>query len=249
MPVHDWTRVDAGIFHHFHLDWISETSRALNRGLLPPDYYALSEQIAGELGPDVLTLQRPSNGTSQTNDPVGGVATATAPPQVDHRVRAEADVYAAKANAVVIRHSSDHRVIAILEIVSPGNKSNQHGIRAFVRKALEMLRGGIHLLIVDLFPPGPRDPRGIHPLIWEDIGEDDFAPPADRPLTQAAYMSGPVLEAFIGTAAVGSPLPEMPLFLTPDVYIPVPLETTYQSAFEVFPAFWRDVLTAPHPHG
>ena len=242
MPVHDWTRVDAGIFHHFHLDWISETSRSLNRGLLPPDYYALSEQIAGGLGPDVLTLQRPSNGNPPPSDPTGGVAVATFPPQVQHRVRAEADEYAARANAVVIRHSSNHQVVAVVEIVSPGNKSNRHGIRAFVQKALEMLRGGIHLLLVDVFPPGPRDPRGIHPLIWEEIGEDDFTPPADRPLTLAAYSAGPIPEAFIETSAVGSPLPEMPLFLTPEVYISLPLETTYQAAFEGFPSYWRDVL-------
>ena len=57
MPVHDWTRVSSGIFHHFHLEWIGDLSRQLNRGLLPPDYYALAEQIAGGLGPDVLTLQ------------------------------------------------------------------------------------------------------------------------------------------------------------------------------------------------
>src|ERR687884_439463 len=31
MPVHDWTRVDAGIFHHFHHAWIAEISSALNR--------------------------------------------------------------------------------------------------------------------------------------------------------------------------------------------------------------------------
>jgi hypothetical protein len=37
----------------------------------------------------------------------------------------------------------------------------------------------------------------------------------------------------------------MPLFLTPDFYVPVPLEQTYQSAWEAMPAFWRDVLTAP----
>ena len=29
MPVHDWTRVAAGIFHHFHHDWITEIARAL----------------------------------------------------------------------------------------------------------------------------------------------------------------------------------------------------------------------------
>lgn len=45
MPIHDWTKVDAGIFHAFHHGWIEELSRALNRKILPPDYYALIEQL------------------------------------------------------------------------------------------------------------------------------------------------------------------------------------------------------------
>src|SRR5271169_6642212 len=57
MPIHDWTRVDAGIFHAFHHGWIEELARALNRGVLPSDYYALPEQHAAGFGPDVLTLQ------------------------------------------------------------------------------------------------------------------------------------------------------------------------------------------------
>ncbi len=63
MPIHDWTRVDAGIFHAFHHSWIEEISRSLNRGLLPTEYYALAEQITGDLGPDVLTLRRPVFGS------------------------------------------------------------------------------------------------------------------------------------------------------------------------------------------
>lgn len=35
MPVHDWTRVEAGIFHAFHHRWISAISDALNEGILP----------------------------------------------------------------------------------------------------------------------------------------------------------------------------------------------------------------------
>ncbi len=27
MPVHDWTRVEAGIFHDFHHAWIEEIKR------------------------------------------------------------------------------------------------------------------------------------------------------------------------------------------------------------------------------
>jgi hypothetical protein len=57
MPVHDWTRVDAGIFHAFHQQWIIAISNALNTGILPEDYYALPEQHAAGFGPDVLTLQ------------------------------------------------------------------------------------------------------------------------------------------------------------------------------------------------
>src|SRR2546427_1471057 len=57
MPIHDWTRVLAGIFHAFHHDWITDIARALNRGILPEDYYALPEQHAAGFGPDVLALQ------------------------------------------------------------------------------------------------------------------------------------------------------------------------------------------------
>jgi hypothetical protein len=243
MPIHDWTRVDAGIFHDFHHAWIEDLKRALNRGLLPPDHYALAEQIAGGLGPDVLTLQGPTNGAGLPRSPGRTVALADAPPQVWFHGKAEIDLYAAKAKAVAIRHTSDHRVVAVIEIVSPGNKNKQQALRAFVEKARELLRAGVHLLIVDLFPPSPRDPQGIHKAIWDEFMDLDFALPADRPLTLAAYIGGPVPEAFVEPTAVGLALPEMPLFLTPTTYVPVPLEATYQSAWEAVPAFWQNVLT------
>jgi hypothetical protein len=243
MPAHDWTRVDAGIFHDFHHTWITEIKRTLNSGLLPPDHYALAEQIAGGLGPDVLTLQGPANGAAPGDDPVGGVALATSPPRVQYRLRAEPDVYAARAKAVVIRHASNHRVVAIVEIVSPGNKNSRNGLRSFVTKALELLRARVHLLILDLLPPGPRDPQGVHKAIWDELVDNDFALLPDKPLTLASYSAGPWPEAFVEPVARHAALPEMPLFLTPDLYILVPLEATYQSAWEAVPAYWRGVLT------
>src|SRR5688572_18178097 len=130
MPIHDWTRVDAGIFHDFHHGWIEETKRALNRGLLPPDYYALAEQITGHLGPDVLTLRVPHAGPPTARrphpgEPNGGVALAEVPPRVRFHATTEMDVYANKAKAVVVRHRSEHQVIAMVEIVSPGNKGSR----------------------------------------------------------------------------------------------------------------------------
>jgi Protein of unknown function (DUF4058) len=245
MPIHDWRLVDAGIFHHFHHSWIEEIQRVFNRGLLPPEYYALAEQIAGGLGPDVLTLEKPQMGPVVIDDTGGGVAVTTTPPKVRFRARAEPAGYAAKAKSVVIRHRSNHRVIAMVEIVSPGNKNSRHGIRSFVEKAVTALRAGIHLLIVDLFPPGPRDPQGIHKAIWDELIENDFMLPEDKPLTLAAYVGDTFPEAFVEPVGVHDVLPEMPVFLTPDVYIPTPLETTYQLAWEALPAFWREVLEKP----
>lgn len=69
--------------------------------------------------------------------------------------------------------------------------------------------------------------------------------PADSRLTLAAYMAGPSPEAFIEQTAVGRALTEMPLFLTPEVYVPTPLESTYELAWEAVPSFWRDVLNRP----
>lgn len=214
MPIHDWTRVDAGIFHAFHHDWITEIARALNQGLLPADYYALPEQFASGLGPDVLTLRRQGgNGAAPAGEPPrGGVALALAPPIVRIRMRTEANRYAVKAKVVAIRHVSDHQVVAMVEVVSPGNKNNQNGLNAFVRKAREALAAGIHLLLVDLFPPSARDLQGIHGAVWgEDCGAD-YALPEDKPLTCVAYVGGPGAEAFIEPVAVGDVLPEMPSF-------------------------------------
>ena len=54
MPIHDWSRVDAGTFHDFHNGWITHLKETLNGGVLPQGYYAMSEQrtvpfIAGVL--------------------------------------------------------------------------------------------------------------------------------------------------------------------------------------------------------
>ena len=169
MPVHDWSRVDAGIFHDFHHSWIEEIKRALNGGLLPPDYYALAEQFAGAFGPDVLTLQvdgasdEPAEERAASGDDGsrGTIAVATAPPEVRFTAVTEMEYYVRKQNSIVIRHVSDDRVIGLIEVVSPGNKSSRHALRSCVEKAAEILAHGCHLLVVDLHAPMARDPNGI----------------------------------------------------------------------------------------
>lgn len=243
MPVHDWTRVSAGTFHHFHGGWITEISNALNGGLLPPDYYALTDQQAGEIGPDVLALRASgSNGEPGLEEPSGATAVAVSPPKVRYVATAEVDLYPEKQRSLVIRHSSGDRMVALLEILSPGNKSGRWTFRAFLEKAVAALQQGYHLLLIDLHPPTARDPQGIHGALWSEIVEDTYVPPPDKPMTLAAYTAGWPKTAYVEPVAVGDPLPDMPLFLTRHSYVAVPLEATYQAAYRGVPRRWRRVL-------
>lgn len=249
MPVHDWSRVSAGIFHDFHVAWTIELRNALNERVLPAEYYALAEQVAGLFGPDVLTLQAtaarddeepPSSGGQTT----GPIAVAASPPRVRFTAIAEQDAYLAKQRAVVIRHQSGDRVVALIEIVSPGNKSSRREFRAFVNKAVTTLRHGYHLLILDLHPPRRRGSAGVHGAVWQALGEPPYEAPADAPLTLVAYSASPPKTAFIEPVAVGGVLPDMPLFLEPGFYVNVPLEATYQAAWRGMPKRWQRVLEA-----
>jgi hypothetical protein len=147
---------------------------------------------------------------------------------------------------VVVRHVSDHRVVALIEIVSPANKDRRDHLRDLAGKLVQCLESDIHILLLDLLPVSRYDPHGIHGAVWSAYDTEPYVPPADGPLTLAAYIGRPGdPEAFLEPVAVGQPLPDMPLFLCLERYIQVPLEATYQMAYRDMPAFWREILEAP----
>jgi Protein of unknown function (DUF4058) len=239
MPIHDWTRVDAGMFHNLHQDWTIEICRTLNRGLLPPDYLAMTDQRVDGTEPDVITVR------AGVPAAPGGLAVADAPPRARQIARVElgAAVYARRANRIVVRHQLGP-VVAVIEVVSPGNKDSRHAIKAFTAKAIDFLRSGVSLVIIDLFPPTPRDPAGIHQLIWDELSGVPFEPrPVDKPLTVVSYDGGNGLTAYVDPVAVGDPLPDVPVFLAPGWYVNLPLEQTYLASWEVTPKPIRDLLT------
>src|SRR2546428_2426926 len=119
MPVHDWSRVTAGTFHAFHLAWIAEIQRTLNGGLLPQGYYALAEQVAGEIIPDVLTLQQAdsgpeASGAAEEFESGGGASVLTvteAPPRVSvTSTISEAVILALRRRRITIRHATGGRI-------------------------------------------------------------------------------------------------------------------------------------------
>jgi hypothetical protein len=112
-----------------------------------------------------------------------------------------------------------------------------------VKKARRLIVRGIHLLIVDVLPTGPRDPQGIHGLIWKTIDESQpYSHPPDKPLSLNSYRGNPGVRAYIDPIAVGDELSEMPLFLDLKTYVNVPLEQTYQRTFRAMPARLRKPL-------
>jgi hypothetical protein len=254
MPVLDWTRVEDGIFHAFHLAWLGELQKAMNGGVLPSGYYALAEQIAGSVGPDVLTLQ--GNGfaagvpAGEDSGSGGGTCTLTRTvPQTRFTIPLTIPDYVSRRRTLVIHHVSGDRIVALLEVVSPGNKASKHAFRTFLEKAVGALARGYHLLLVDLHPPTPRDPQGIHAAIAGELGGPPFPPPAGQPLTVASYeAASPGGNAYVDTLAVGDPLPEAPLFLEPGGYVRVPLEATYREAYSGVPRRWRRVLEGATPY-
>ncbi len=244
MPIHDWARVDAGLFHAFHHDWVTVLARALNAGILPSDYYALPEQSIKGPVPDVLTLEL----SPRRGNPSGagsGLAVATAPPRTRVVRHAEERVYVRKTARIAVRHRHG-QIVAVVEIVSPGNKASTSALRTFVEKTSDLIMQEVHLLVIDLFRPSKRDPQGIHKAIWDQIKEEEFELPAEKPLTLASYDAGPPPVAYVEPIAVGDALPDMPLFLKPDFYVPAPLEATYQETWnDFFPAPLKGLLEAP----
>ena len=258
VPLHDWPRV-GGFWHTFDVLWVGEIYRQLNARVLPPGYYAEAEPQGGftieeadgdedaademsadESPPrrfeeDVVTLREAGA------DSGGGLLMADAPPQV--RVRTEFVAAPPGARRVAVKRDRDDRTVALIELASPGNRDGRAKVRAFCEKVEAALRAKVHVLLIDLFPPNRRLPGGLHGEIAERFGTDYAVPPGE-PLCCASYRAAGTVTSFVEPLAVGAAPPTMPLFLTADRYVNLPLAHSYAAAFAPTPAKYRRMLDA-----
>ena len=247
MPIHDWTLVDAGTFHAFHTSWITHIMEALNAG---DHCTAPSSGTGRRMQTDVLTLRAPQPQQSSATASEGDRQTI---PQAC--LRLHPDPAFRKPRVPGSGHlvgnasaQSGHQVVALIEIVSPSNKDRKSHVRDMAEKVVRSLESGVHVLLLDLLPSGVHDPGGIHKAVWSYFDTTAYEVPADDPLTLASYRwDGSEPEAFVEPVAVGKPLIDMPLFLTAERYVNVPLEPTYRSAYAGMPEFWRDILEGKVP--
>src|SRR5438270_1039597 len=99
MPIHDWTRVPAGLFHDFHQSWSIRIKDALNAGRLPKGLSALVEQRSGPREADVLTVERRTPGSRADGAEGGTVVTRERPATTIVRRTTKA-IYAGRANRI-----------------------------------------------------------------------------------------------------------------------------------------------------
>ena len=261
--IHDWTRV-GGFWSSFHLTWIAELYGQLNDGLLPDGYYA-EAHTGGEFrvelddrdgGGDEVTAAGAGGrrffgdvlGLHERDaaEPTGAVALAERPPATRF---AEQMPPGRAPRSVAGRHGSGGRLVSLIGVVSPGNRDGRGKVAAFCDKVKAALRGEVHVLLIDLFPPTPLVPAGMHGAVAARFGLT-YDPPPGEPLTCAAYRSaGEATTSFVEPLAVGAAVPTMPLFLTADRYVNLPLAEGYAAAYGPTPAKYRRLLEDAGRHG
>ena len=241
MPLHDWTRVPSGLYHDFHQSWSIRIKDALNMGSLPGGFSALVEQRYGVRETDILTVESLPRRERRLMDREAGALLTMEPPATKYLRRSNKAINAARANRIVVRHYLG-RIVAVIEIVSPGNKDSAGAFQDFVDKAFDFLQQKIHLLVIDPFPPTPRDPFGLHKAIWDFIEVEPFAFPEGKDRILASYESGHDRAAYVEPIAVGDDLPDMPLFLMPGMHVRVPLEATYRATWDATPVDLRTAV-------
>ena len=259
VAIHDWTRVDARRWYGFHLSWVVELCRALNAGVLPADHYADPEQptpppipglrmyrTSDDPPPDDADEPRDTAPRSET-DATEVAEDDPASPRLSLRLTAPlSTAYAGAHRTIAVRHESDDRLVALVELASPSDKDRPHSVAAFTDRVAGAVERGVHVSVIDLLPPRrPDGPGGLIARAAEALGTgdpSDLGVPPGKPLMVGAFDAArpPTLHA--EPLSVGDALPDLPVFLRPGRPVAVPLAATYAAAWAATPRRWRAVV-------
>jgi hypothetical protein len=244
MPIHDWTRAEPGVFHSFHLLWMAEITRHLNNGVLPAPYYATPEKHGIAFFPDVSAFQ--STDVPQSRNGSTPHSNRTAQLTVPHNpaTAVSSGKLMTMQRTLGIREEEKNRLIAAIELVSPGNKDSRDQFDRFLHKCTAYLDAGVHLMVVDLFPPGHRDPQGFHSAFWTAISDRNLPFAPVKPLAVDSYEAADPVRAYVEQFSPGETFPMMPLFLGPNRCVEFSFEESYHQAWLAFPKPYRAQLEA-----
>lgn len=217
----------------FHSSWATKLADALTENWLPPGYIA--EEHA-HFGPsveiDVATFA--SEASSPGEGEGGAVATAGrkvwAPPAADGALPA---VFPDTFEVRILSTEAGPKLVAAIELISPGNKDRAAERRAFAIKCASCLSQGVSVVIVDIVTSRRAN---LHNEVLQLLEAGDaLRLPGETNLYAVAYRpvrrgGGDEIEVWNSPLALGKPLPTLPLGLRADLVIPVDFEAAYAEA-------------------
>jgi hypothetical protein len=215
----------------FHSNWATRIADDLTERL-PSDYIA-EEHV--HLGPsveiDVGTVERVS-----PLAPEEGGAVATRSPMVWTPPAPDAVLPAAFPETFEVRVLSTDtgpRLVAAIELVSPGNKDRPAERRAFAAKCASYLCQRISLIIIDIVTHRQANLHNETLRVLEAAEEFHLA--SEVSLYAVAYRplrrdDRDEISMWRTPLALGQPLPMLPLGLRADLVLPVDFEATYAEA-------------------
>lgn len=240
VPIHDWSRVDPAYFHSFSLGWVCELSRSLNNGWLPSSYFSMTETLTQWRGPHLVQLPEPTVVRKAADDVGRSLSAFDVSPRVWAEVESMSADYAEKA--ISVRPSETHHPVAAILFVTEANKRSSYRSRVFIERAVDIVRSGIHAAIIDLFATSDHVSFDVQHEIWRELMPEPLVRPANQPLCAISYRNGWTRTAYVQPSMVGDTLPELPLFISSDTYVPLPLEETYSTAWAALPEAVRRTI-------
>lgn len=236
MPLDDWSRVPHNVFHNFHTGWLWNIARVLNLSVLPQGYVARTEEYVGPYEADVLALETGRRAASSPRPEHAPVPTLTiAPPRFVPRKERRVSVFSAQ----------DERRVAVIEVVSPGNKDSRNRVDWFDRKLVEYVEGGLHLMMIALFPGTGVPPEGFGAIVTRELGATTPLPTAERQVVSLECQDEPPeVRVYATELTLGASFPDAPLFLEPGLSVAIPLDPTYAETVGGLPQADRDRLGA-----
>jgi hypothetical protein len=215
-------------WENLHSAWANALRDYLNDGVLPPRYVAeVQISIGSHVEVDVATLEEEADGAETAN---GNVAVWAPPrPHTAALNFTHPDLFEVQ----VLSDEEGPRLVAAVELVSPGNKDRHEARHAFAVKCASYLQQGISVVIVDVVTL-----RGgnLHAQLLDllqvvkdrsRLGKAKLYAAGYRTVSRRKRMA---LEYWTESLAVGAELPTMPLWIQPELCVPLELGQPYRRA-------------------
>ena len=218
-----------------HAMWTTRLVEDLNERLLPEDFFAEAQtHIGSRVEIDVATFER---GGEDRHSRKGGLATATvqpklwAPPKPDHVLPAVfPDTFEVHVFGM---NRGGQELVAVIELVSPGNKDRPEERRGFATKCAGYLYRGISLIIMDVVTTYTSNLHDEMLKVMLAAGEpeltlgDSLYAVAYRPLLRNEKAE---IDIWSARFKLGEDLPTLPMALSGIEAVPVDFESAYSEA-------------------